>query len=99
MTVNYGVTGGTATGGGVDYTISGTQLTFDPGQTSKNVPITVVDDTLDEPDETIVVTLSSPINATLGANTAHTYTIRTTMRRRRCSLPRPAPAAPRPPRR
>ena len=51
------------------------QLTFNPGVTSQNVPITVVNDTLDEDDETIVVTLSSPTNATLGANTTHTYTI------------------------
>jgi hypothetical protein len=75
ITVDYAVTGGTATGGGVDYTISGTQLTFEPGQTSRNVPITVVDDGLDELDETIVVTLSNPTNATLGANATHTYTI------------------------
>jgi hypothetical protein len=75
ITVNYAVTGGTATGSGTDYSISGTQLTFNPGETSLNVPVTVSDDALDENDETVVVTLSSPANATLGANTEHTYTI------------------------
>ena len=40
-----------------------------------NISIVVVNDLLNEANETIVVTLSSPINATLGANTAHTYTI------------------------
>ncbi|SHG16763.1 gliding motility-associated C-terminal domain-containing protein, partial [Arenibacter palladensis] len=35
----------------------------------------IVDDLLDEPNETVVVTLSNPTNATLGANTVHTYTI------------------------
>ena len=75
VTVNYAVTGGTATGGGVDYTSAAGQLTFNPGVTSQNIPITVVNDTLDETNETIIVTLSSPTNATLGTNTTHTYTI------------------------
>src|SRR5438034_4210045 len=30
---------------------------------------------MDEPDETIVITLSNPVNAALGATTNHTYTI------------------------
>jgi hypothetical protein len=75
VTVNYAVTGGTASGSGTDYTLAAGQLTFTSGQTSQNVPVTVVNDTMDEDDETIVITLSSPVNATLGANTAHTYTI------------------------
>ncbi len=75
ITVNYAPTGGTATGGGVDYTLAAGQLQFDPGQTSKNIAITIVDDPDPESDETIVVTLSNPVNATLGANTVHTYTI------------------------
>ena len=76
VTVNYAVTGGTATGGGVDYTLLGTgTLTFTPGDTSENVSLTIINDTLDEDDETVIVTLSSPVNATLGANTTHTRTI------------------------
>src|SRR5207344_1970616 len=75
ITVDYAVTGGTATGGGVDYTLASGTLTFTPGQTSKNIAITVVDDALDEADETIQVTLSNPSNSTLGTNTVHTYTI------------------------
>ena len=43
--------------------------------TSQNIPITVVNDSLVEGNETIIVTFSSPMNATLGANTTHTYTI------------------------
>ena len=31
--------------------------------------------TLDEPNETVIVTLSNPSNATLGSDTVHTYTI------------------------
>src|SRR5207247_271650 len=49
--------------------------TFAPGVTSQNISIAVVNDTLDEDDETIQLALSSPTNATLGATTTHTYTI------------------------
>ena len=69
------VTGGTATGGGVDYTLAAGTLTFDPGVTSDDVVISIVDDGDGESDETIEVTLSSPTGATLGINTIHTYTI------------------------
>ena len=75
VTVDYAVTGGSATGSGTDYTLAAGQLTFTAGVTSQNVPLTINNDTLDENDETIVITLSSPSNATLGANTTHTYTI------------------------
>ena len=74
VTVAYAVTGGTATIG-VDYTLAAGTLTFNPGDTAENISIAVVDDLLDEADETIVVTLFSPSNATLGTNMAHTYTI------------------------
>jgi len=74
VTVDYAVTGGTAVDPD-DYSIAGTQLTFNPGVTQQDIVITVVDDALVESDETIEVTLSNPSNATLGANTVHTYTI------------------------
>jgi len=74
VTVDYAVTGGTAVDPN-DYSISGTQLSFDPGVTTQYVPITVVDDEEEESNETIEVTLSDPVNATLGTNTVHTYTI------------------------
>jgi alpha-tubulin suppressor-like RCC1 family protein len=73
-TVNYSATGGTATGGGVDYTLASASLSFSPGQVQKSVPLTIVNDALDEIDETVVVTLASPVNAALGTAT-HTYTI------------------------
>ncbi len=75
VTVNYTVTG-TATGGGVDYTLANGTLTIDAGTTSKNITIaSIINDLVVEGDETVVVTLSSPVNATLGAITVHTYTI------------------------
>src|SRR5207247_10514259 len=59
VTVDYAITGGTATGGGVDYTLASGTLTFAPGVTNQSVNFTVVNDALDEDDETIQVALSS----------------------------------------
>ena len=75
VTVGYSVTGGTATGGGVDYTLSSGALTFSPGDKSEDISLTIVDDSLDEIGETIIVTLSDPVNAGLGLKTTHTFTI------------------------
>ena len=75
VTVNYTVTG-TATGSGTDYTLANGTLTISAGDTSGTITIAgIVDDALDEVDETVIVTLSSPTNATLGSDDAHTYTI------------------------
>jgi hypothetical protein len=75
VTVDYAVTGGTATGGGVDYTLAAGTLTFAAGTTTQNITVTVVDDALDEPDETVIIALSGPSNATLGTVDEHTFTI------------------------
>ncbi|MFY0594769.1 Calx-beta domain-containing protein, partial [Roseivirga sp.] len=75
ITVDYAVTG-TAMGAGTDYTLANGTLTFTPRDVSENITIaSIVDDVLDEVDETVIVTLSNPSNATLGTNTVHTYTI------------------------
>ncbi|MEK7540232.1 MAG: Calx-beta domain-containing protein [Patescibacteria group bacterium] len=74
-TVAYAVSGGTAAGGGGDFTLASGTLTIAAGQTSGNISLAVVDDAVDEVDETVIVTLSSPTNAVLGTNTTHTYTI------------------------
>ncbi|MBN1669821.1 MAG: lamin tail domain-containing protein [Kiritimatiellae bacterium] len=71
--VSYAATGGTATSG-ADYALAAGVLTFNPGQTTKSISFTVIDDTAEEPDETVVVTLSNAINALIGDGT-HTYTI------------------------
>jgi hypothetical protein len=75
VTVHYAATGGTATGGGVDYTLAPGTLTFAPGETVQSIPITIIDDTINEANETVIVTLDSPAGATLNANTTHAYTI------------------------
>ena len=41
-------------------------MTFAAGQTSGTIVVAVLGDTVVEPDETFTVTLSSPVNATLG---------------------------------
>ena len=66
-------TGGTATSG-TDYTaITGGTLTFTAGTTSRTFDVSVTGDTLAEADETVVVTLGSPTNATV-SSTAGTGT-------------------------
>jgi hypothetical protein len=74
VTVNYAVSSGSATGGGVDYTLVSGTLQFPPGVILQNIPLTVIDDVFPEGSETVVVTLSAPNNATLGTS-SHAYTI------------------------
>ncbi len=74
VTVDYTVTDGTATAGS-DYTASNGTLTFKPGETSKNIDLTILDDTLYEEDETINLTLGQPVSATLGALTTGVVTV------------------------
>lgn len=76
-TVDYQVTGGTATGGGTDYTISAGTLTISAGNTSDTFAFSVNDDNLYEKDETIEITLSNPSNSNLSTSnpTVHTHTI------------------------
>ena len=67
---------GTATGSGTDYTLANSTLTINAGETSGTITIaSIVNDSLDEANETVIVTLSNPNNATLGSDDAHTYTI------------------------
>ena len=54
-----------------DFTaVPATTLTFMPGDTAETVMVQTTADTLDEPDETFTLTLSSPSNVTLGDATA-----------------------------
>ena len=75
VTVAYAVSGGSATGSGTDYTLANGTLAFTAGSTSRNISVTVVNDALIEANETIQVTLSAPVNATLGTTAVHTYMI------------------------
>ena len=75
VTVDYAVTAGTATGGGVDYTLANGTAIILAGNTTITIDAIIVDDDIDESNETIEVTISNPTNAVLGTNTVHTYTI------------------------
>jgi hypothetical protein len=72
---------------GVDYTINDLAYNSETGQyrlyfdgapipSSQNIVITPVDDELLEGPETIVFTLTGPVNATLGLTTTHTLILR-----------------------
>lgn len=77
ITVNYAVTGGTASGSGTDFTsvLAPTPLTISVNQISSTFNFVVINDSLAESAETIVFTLTSPSGATLGSRTTFTYTI------------------------
>jgi hypothetical protein len=75
VTVNYATSNGTAIAGS-DYTATSGTLTFAPGETSKTFTVPIIDDTLVEPDETVLLTLTSPTGgATLGGQTTAMLTI------------------------
>jgi len=73
VTVSYQTADGTAAAPG-DYTATSGTLSFSPGTTSLNIPVTVVADTTPETNETFSVQLTSATNAT-GTPTSATGTI------------------------
>ena len=78
ITVNYATANGTATAGS-DYTnITGT-LTFNSGVTSQSINIPILNDSINEANETFTLTLTSPTNANLGTRTSVTTTISDTL--------------------
>ena len=58
----------TGSGAGADYTLSATTLTIAAGQTSGRVTLTIVDDAVEETDETLVLSAAST-NPVLTSNT------------------------------
>jgi len=65
---------GTASSG-ADYTVSAGQIVIPAGSATGSVSVIVVNDPLDENDETVILTMSQPANAFLGVPTVHTITI------------------------
>jgi uncharacterized repeat protein (TIGR01451 family) len=63
--VDFTTTNGVAIAG-ADFAGASGVATFAPGVTMQTVSITVLGDTLDELNETFALTLSNPVNATLG---------------------------------
>ncbi|MES2708249.1 MAG: Calx-beta domain-containing protein [Verrucomicrobiota bacterium] len=58
----------TAYGTGVDYLLPAGVLTIPAGETTANIPLTVQDDTIPEPDETVIVILRNAMGARIGTN-------------------------------
>jgi urease beta subunit len=71
VTVDYATIDGTASAsglsatGGADYVAASDSITFAPGETYKQVDVTVYGDTLNEADETITVELFNGVNASV----------------------------------
>jgi hypothetical protein len=66
VTVDYEITGGSATGGGVDYSLDAGTLIFPPGQILQAIEIDLINDQVEEPVETIIIALVNSQNAEIG---------------------------------
>lgn len=75
VTVMYSVTGGTADQP-EDFTQVDGTLSFPPLAVAAKLPLTVVDEFVVEPNETLTAGLDGPANATLGTHDSYTYTIK-----------------------
>ena len=73
VTVDYATADGTGENGAVepgDYTDTSGTLTFDAGETAKQVSVPTAEDEADEGSETMKLVLSNPSGATIGAGEA-----------------------------
>jgi hypothetical protein len=75
ITVPYSVGAASTADNPEDYTIAASPVMIPAGMTSGTIAINVKADTLDEANETVIVPLGTPTNATLGATTSETLTI------------------------
>ncbi|MBN1993442.1 MAG: DUF11 domain-containing protein [Anaerolineae bacterium] len=75
VTIPFTVSGTATEGSGDDFTISSSPVTIPAGQTGVVITITLNEDTQAEDDETVILTLGSPTNATVGSTGSHTLTI------------------------
>ena len=73
ITVNYTV-GGTATSG-TDFGVLSGSVSVASGATSVNIPVSITDDSADESDETVILTLTAGSGYAVGSTSAHTLTI------------------------
>ena len=75
ITVDFATADGTATAG-QDYEAASGTLTFAPGEVIANIPVRGIDDTTDEPAETLTVTIANPTDGVRAApRTSTTVTI------------------------
>lgn len=64
ITASFATVAGTATAG-TDYVTTSGTVTFNPGETAKQIAVPVNGDNTDEVTETFLVNLSNPVNATI----------------------------------
>jgi hypothetical protein len=69
VSVGYATADGTATAPS-DYTAANGTLSFKPGEKTKTIVVSVAADLAYEPDETLTLTLSNPVNATIASGSA-----------------------------
>ncbi len=74
VTVDYYVAGGTATPT-TDYSIPAGTATIVSNTLSTTIPLQIVDDTLYETPETVILGLSNAVNALIGVTSNHTFTV------------------------
>jgi subtilisin family serine protease len=74
VTVDYATSDGPAVAGN-DYVATRGTLTFAPGDINKSFNVPIIDDVLAEPNETMTLKLSNPVNATLGSANGATLLI------------------------
>ncbi|MCS7288522.1 MAG: hypothetical protein NZ699_05250, partial [Roseiflexus sp.] len=95
VSVVYQTQNGTAVAGSDYAPVGATTLTFAPGVIVQTIAVSILGDNVFEPDETVIVTLSAPVNATIARGQA-TVTIQNDDPRR-VYLPlitKPAPPPP-----
>ncbi len=78
ITVKYATADVTAKTGS-DYTNTSGTLTFSPGTTSQTINIPILNNSINESDETFLLNLTEPTNATLGTSKTATTTITDTL--------------------
>lgn len=74
VTINFTFTG-TATGSGMDYSISSSSISISAGSATGTMTVTAAQDVIDEANETVVVEISSIVNATESGIQQRTTTI------------------------
>ena len=75
VTVPFSVTGTAVQGAGADYQITTSPVVINPGDKTTTIYITLNNDGLAEGDESLIIGIDAPINATRGPQYIHTIKI------------------------
>ena len=76
LTLNYSVSGTATAGSGSDFTIASSgSLSVTAGADTATIAVAINDDSTEENDETVILTLTGGTGYTLGGTTVHTLTI------------------------